>query len=106
MFALGSEYTKSAAFIFGKCHNVFLHINPPKLIIKKMYPYSLRHYKVDVTLGVSVSYLSQVKHSKRPLSERIAGMLSKSVKQDEHKIAKNPITNRLRYSGIPDQIRL
>ncbi len=55
-------------------------------------------------LGVSASYLSQVNHGKRPLSEKVAEVLSKSgldvkqfVKQDGHKIAENPITNRLRY---------
>lgn len=39
-----AECAKSVAFIFGKCHDVFLHINPPKLIIKKIY-----HIPYDIT---------------------------------------------------------
>jgi hypothetical protein len=50
VFALGSEFAKSFAFLFGKCHDVFLHTQSSQVDYEENIPYSLRHYNVDVTL--------------------------------------------------------
>ena len=51
MFAFGSKCTKSFALIFGKCHDIFFHIQSSLIYYEKHRLYFLRHYNLDMTLA-------------------------------------------------------
>src|SRR3972149_7672562 len=51
VLALGSDFAKSFAFVFGKRHDIFLHIQSSLVDYEDNIPHYLRHSKVDITLG-------------------------------------------------------
>ena len=56
---LGSEFTKSFAFVFGKCHDVFLHIQFSLVDYEDNIPHYLRHCKGDMTVGSFQTFLER-----------------------------------------------